>query len=869
MKQTVQSFLLALFMSMMGTQAFAHDIEVKNAEGVTIYYNFINGTELEVSYRGSSYSAYSGEYSGRVVIPSSVAYNGNTYSVTSIRSWAFRGCSYLTSVTIPNTVTSIGSSPFYGCSGLEEVYFNATNCTSMGSSDYFVFAGCSALTKLNISDNVTNIPAYAFKGCSGLTSVTIPNTVTSIGSSAFSGCSGLTSVTIPNSVTTIEQYAFSGCSGLTSVTIPNSVTTIEQYAFSGCSGLTSVTIPNSVTSIRSWAFRGCSYLTSVTIPNSVTSIGNYAFSGCSGLTSINIPNSVTSIGRSAFEQCIGLTNVSIPNSVTSIEDAAFYGCSGLTSIDIPNSVTSIGDGAFYGSGLKEVYFNATNCTSMGSFFHPVFDNCSAFTKLSIGDKVSIIPDYAFSGCSGLTSVSIPNSVTSIGNSAFMKSVELLVNNGTISLLSLWNAEYIPFDITTKEKLIAPTLSLDKATQTSLTLKIDNMYDGYTYRVSYSYRDTIYVTSSNVTISNLAPVYNKDYYLIVSKELVKYSKSFMFRTNDISPSVIVKNKTASSVTVDGDYIKGDAEVCDKNFYLKKEIIYSSSFKRTGLDPNTGYNVSFNIRVHSYEGDESYSDSKTIYTDALKFTSLQPKVISQGNVIVAAESNLDDEETNVGFEWRRTDWTDDFPSNTGQAFLYEGQLEGYIRNLNTEKLWKFRPYYESASGNRYYGEWMGLDPTNTSYFEPTVHTYAKVEVQGNTANVRGYAMRGSDNITSQGFMYWKQTAASRSEAPTIPSSAQTVTAKGNVMEASLTNLDYETTYCYVAFATTAEGETFYGDQRQFTTGEDVTRIEPGMATTVPAKPVAYYDLSGRHIDKPQQGLVIVRMSDGTTRKMVVKK
>ena len=98
---------------------------------------------------------------------------------------------------------------------------------------------------------------------------------------------------------------------------------------------------------------------------------------------------------------------------------------------------------------------------------------------------------------------------------------------------------------------------------------------------------------------------------------------------------------------------------------------------------------------------------------------------------------------------------------------------------------------------------------------------------------------------------------------------MTAKGNVMEASLTNLDYETTYYYVAFATTAEGETFYGDQRQFTTGEDVTIIEPSMATTEPAKPVAYYDLSGRHIDKPQQGLVIARMSDGTTRKMVVKK
>ena len=133
----------------------------------------------------------------------------------------------------------------------------------------------------------------------------------------------------------------------------------------------------------------------------------------------------------------------------------------------------------------------------------------------------------------------------------------------------------------------------------------------------------------------------------------------------------------------------------------------------------------------DGEKTY-DCKTtqkVWTSNIVLKAQIPKVVFEGNVIVAAETNVDSTEENLGFEWRRTDWTDDFPSNTGIAYLYEGTMEGYIRNLNTDKLWKFRPYYLSDSGTYYYGDWMGLDPTNTSYFEPTVHTYAKIEVEGN--------------------------------------------------------------------------------------------------------------------------------------------
>ena len=217
----------------------------------------------------------SGHYSGTVVIPESVEYEGVSYAVTSIGSSAFAYDSGLTSVTIGNSVTSIGD---------------------------YAFEECSGLTSVTIPNSVTSIGDYAFYDCYRLTSIEIPNSVTSIGRSVFSYCSGLTSVTIPNSVTSIGSSAFNGCSGLTSVTIPNSVTSIGYYAFSNCSGLTSVTIPNSVTSIGSSAFEGCSGLTSVTIPNSVKSIGSYAFGDCPELTDVYCyAEKVPSTKSEAFE----------------------------------------------------------------------------------------------------------------------------------------------------------------------------------------------------------------------------------------------------------------------------------------------------------------------------------------------------------------------------------------------------------------------------------------------------------------------------------------------------------------------------------------------------------------------------------------
>ena len=288
---------------------------------------------------------------------------------------------------------------------------------------------------------------------------------------------------------------------------------------------------------------------------------------------------------------------------------------------------------------------------------------------------------------------------------------------------------------------------------------------------------------------------------------------------------------------------------------------------GLEPDNLYDGLASVAL-TYE-DASYTKSYSFKTEPLILTALQPKVVSLGNVIVTAESNLDDDETNVGFEWRRIDWTDDFESRTGAAYLYEGIMEGYIRSLNADRLWKFRPYYTSNAGNTYYSDWKGMDPSDYSFFEPTVHTYEPIAVTDSTAEVKGYAMQGTDDVASQGFMYWQNTspASSRMRANGAPEDATVVEVPGHVMKTTLAGLDYDTEYCFVAFVKTGNGAIFYGEQQSFRTTSDHDGIEDIKASEDVTE-IARYDISGRMIGKPQKGINIIRYSDGTTRKVMVK-
>ena len=355
-----RTLLTSLIVLLCALTTSAHDFEVDG-----IYCKITSSSDLTVAvtYRGSKYDSYN-EYSSSVVIPEKVTYNSKEYSVTSIGNSAFRGCSGLTSVTIPNSVISI---------------------------ENYAFSGCTSLTSVDIPNSVTSIGENAFDGCKNLTSLTIPNSVTNIEDNTFSNCSRLKNITIGNSVTNIGYEAFLNCSKLTDITIPNSVTNIEARAFWNCSMLRNLKIEDGENPIR----LQCNYLASVgyegsglfsncrivslylgrdinyytdlnagyspfynqkdlvhlTIGKYVTKIKSYTFYGCSSLESVNIPNSVTSIGVYAFFGCSSLTSIIIPNSVTTIKDKAFAYCSELTSVTLGNSITSIGIDVFSFSNI--------------------------------------------------------------------------------------------------------------------------------------------------------------------------------------------------------------------------------------------------------------------------------------------------------------------------------------------------------------------------------------------------------------------------------------------------------------------------------------------------------------------------------------
>lgn len=258
-RYTLLSIFLALLMSMASVKVFAYAFESKNAEGVTIYYNFIyidDETALEVTNNN-----HIDCYSGAVLIPEEVTYMDMTLKVKGIGSYAFYECSTLTTVTIPNSVTYIGEG--------------------------------------------------SFEWCSDLTSLVIPSSVTSIGQNPFQGCSSLASITVDVSnpiydsrdnchaiIRKDDGVLIIGCQN---TVIPYGVTSIGNYAFSGCESLPSIDIPNSVTTIGDNAFRNCFGLTSVTIPNSVISIGKSSFAGCYHLNSVILGKGLTSIGKNAFE----------------------------------------------------------------------------------------------------------------------------------------------------------------------------------------------------------------------------------------------------------------------------------------------------------------------------------------------------------------------------------------------------------------------------------------------------------------------------------------------------------------------------------------------------------------------------------------
>jgi hypothetical protein len=499
-------------MIMMGVTSFAHDFEVKNDDGVSIFYKRLTDNKLAVTYCGNNYKNYA-SYKGNVVIPKTVLYNNIEYSVTAIGDYAFYGCSNLRAINIPDSLTSIGDYAFYNCNSLDSVIVSdlAAWCSvKIGNNtlfpDHHLYIGENKeITDLAIPDGVTTISKGVFSNCSHLTSVTYPSSVTNIGSSAFMGCTGLKKIIIPDSIKSIGDSAFYNCFYVDSVIIGKGLIEAAHKSFAGlrpsyleyhnkrlcpsnnisAQKLEKLIIGDEVESIPAGSFRGCYYLTTVYIGKGLTNVEyalNYnSFSGCRNLTFVEyhcegigcwfadgqkslkevvIGDEVTWIGANAFSNCTELTSIEMPAGIDYLGDYAFKGCTGLTSIEVPAGVETIGEYAFS---------DCTSLTSIGipdrvKFIHNyAFRNCTGLSTIRIPFNAEYVGEYAFDGCTGLTSMNIQckeigkwiKDISSLTSLTIGDSVETIVDDVLKKCTNLTSVEFHSKKIGTWFKSFTP------------------------------------------------------------------------------------------------------------------------------------------------------------------------------------------------------------------------------------------------------------------------------------------------------------------------------------------------------------------------------------------------------------------------------
>lgn len=385
--------IIFIMLAMVATTAVAHNFEVKNADGASIWYNDVTATygsnAVEVTFSGTWYNAVKDEYKNDIVIPDSITTGGNKYRVVGIGEQAFSFCSSLKSITIPESIEYIKDKAFEACYRLMTVNYNAINCKdltlpqfapfsfgNMAYSEYVYdadgdpesFWSAYGLRTVNIGANVEHIPAYMFYGMGGglqqadltvrpikienskvgVTKINFLGSPKSIGNQAFRACRLLREITIPAGVTSLGQALFANCDTLSKVVLPEGIEEIPAYFFSTCKEMSVFNLPSTVKAINFESFKNCEKLTEITLPEGLTTVGPSAFRACENLKTVNLPSSLTSIDGYAFSDCTSLEEITIPAAVEGIGNYAFEDCTHLKTVKMEGNTKLIGNFVFAG-----------------------------------------------------------------------------------------------------------------------------------------------------------------------------------------------------------------------------------------------------------------------------------------------------------------------------------------------------------------------------------------------------------------------------------------------------------------------------------------------------------------------------------------
>lgn len=787
--------------------------------------------------------------------------------LVNISSSAFRYCSKLEHLVIPSTVDSIGDEAFYGCSALQQINIPQ----GIKSLAYEVLA-YTGIKTLDIPSSVNYIGEKAFRNCESLQSIKLPEGLTLLNDELFDGCKQLSDIQIPSTVTTIKKAAFNDCKALKTITLPASLNTFEIPSnndisiFSGCSALKSILVEanNKYFESDGTALYNKAKDTLICFPG--------------GVTSFVVPQSVKTIGVKAFCNCDSLQNIMFEDGVSDlvIGEYAFKYCKNINKLVITSGIKEAKYEAFYKAHIKKLVITTTHPKSFYEYYL-LKDNSIETIYAPVSD-LSIIRKLTSSTLIPLNAIYVPSDITIGSRSIVFKLVkneelsgldELPVNTypcvkiGNKEIEADENGRYVhaglapdrefTYTISAKDSQgenVGSAYSFTK--ETASLFKSFTLNSGQTYVASSNIRlnidpemeqpDECYFTrplsstkcvlkyndeEQSIKFTGYSPSTAVTLTYIERKGgKITYSRNYNIMTKSLGLSAEFSKITPTSYTMTGsrDMTYHDAEIVDEGWTLDRETItqHGSTLHVTGCEPESYVNAGYAVMVKN--GSETklyyYSPSKSMQLPALTLeTVTEAKATSNTVALICATTNIDDEEANTGFEWRRYDAPDLVPSSKANCPVVDGVMTGALRNLSASTYYKFRPFYKAESGKTWYGEWSAFGTADAYvYFDPTVRTYAAVCHDENSATVSGFIIAGSDDIKEQGFEYWKRddayATAKHTTATTDDNTHQTVVATGQRMSAVLQNLEPNTTYIVRAYVTTEHGTT-YGEEQIFST------------------------------------------------------
>ena len=798
----------------------------------------IDGITYEKNYDGVSVIKIASEIHETYIKPNwnvTIPEHVDVYKVTQIGRDGKNTLSVVSDIkelTIPGSIRSICPNAFSNCKSLKKVKINK----GVKSLSAGMFSGCTALDSISLPPELEYINDSTFSQCTSLREIKLPRELESIGYSAFKGCSSLDTITLPCSLKEIGWDTFLNCNSLKSILVdegnPNFSSdgtalynASKTVLISFPCGATKYITPHKLRYIRGNTFYKCDSLHYIQFMNDSTQLYIYS------KALVNCPNLATVIiGANVYYESQPFSNSHIRKLIiqnkASLENI-FSGTCAIDTISVlpiyedkvkeyQDSITFIPYTPFIASNIA-VYprsisvklvtnklWNKVSDTPLDSISPIVeIDN----KKIEPNEKGLYICRYLWpNNLYDITIYAINNNGKYVSGYNLQKETENYIHLNTYKI-------YDTHIIATFSQTLDPNIEVPQ--------KCGLYCDGNFYETEYNGH------TQDVHIKDLWP--NKEY-CIDYQEYRNGEISYRHRiyTETVKPYI---GAQFSDITPTTYSLRGynnsskDLNVVEEGWTFDGSTIseHSKTLLVTGCNPESI------IKPARYAIIVKKGDETKFYSEGISYNQTHPaltlktvakaKAISNTVALICAETNIDERETNVGFEWRRYDAPELVPSSEANCPIIDSTMTGALRNLSENTYYKFRPFYKSNSGKTWYGEWSAFGTADAYvYFDPTVRTFEVNCDNETTATVRAFVIAGSDEIKEQGFEYWKhsstESTSTRYVTATKEDNHQTIISTGQRMTATLENLEPNTTYSVRAYVTTEHGTT-YGEEQIFST------------------------------------------------------